>query len=216
VPARRPVKKDRVNMRNRITLVLGLLALSAIPAFAQNGNSEVSASFTGNFQSSTSGLGTTDSASNSGGFLIDYRYHFNSWSGIEVDYGRTRFTQFYCPTGGTISSQTQANLNQITLGYLVTFGNRSFKGIKPYVDAGTGALIFSPIFNGATSPGAFTQDRATFFAGGGTEWFATHHIGVRAGLRVLVYKAPDFTVSGQLTNAVTSQLEPYAGVTFRF
>lgn len=196
-------------------MVLGLVALFSLPAFAQNANSEVSASFTGNFQSQASGLGTTDNATNSGGFLIDYRYHFNSWSALEVDYGRTRFTQYYSPTGGSIDSQTQANLNQITFSYVVTFGEHNFKGIKPYVDLGTGALIFSPV-SGGTTAGSLTQDRATFVAGGGAAWFASKHIGVRAGARVLVYKAPDFTIVNQITNAVTAQVEPYAGITFRF
>jgi len=202
-------------MRYKITIVLGLLALISIPAAAQNGNSEVSASFTGNFQSQASGLGTTDNASNSGGFLLDYRYHFNSWSAIEADYGRTRYTQYYEPTGGSTTAQTQANLNQLTLGYVFTFGGFNFKGIKPFLDAGTGALIFSPVAAGTTTSG-FTQDRATFFAGGGAEWFATHHIGVRAGVRAMIYKAPDFVAAGQITNATTSQLEPYVGVTIRF
>jgi hypothetical protein len=202
-------------MRNKITVTLGLLFLFSLPALAQTGNSEVSANFTGNFQAQASGLGTTDSSSNSGGFLVNYRYHFNTWSALEVDYGRTRYTQFYFPTGGSITSQTQANLNQVTFSYVVTFGERNFKGIKPYVDVGTGALIFSPVSAGTTA-GSLTQDRATFVAGGGAEWFASKHIGIRAGARVLVYKAPDFTIPAQVTNAVTAQLEPYAGVTFRF
>lgn len=63
---------------------------------------------------------------------------------------------------------------------------------------------------------SLTQDRVTFVAGGGAEWFATKHIGVRAGARALVYKAPEFTIPSQVTNAVTAQIEPYAGVTFRF
>lgn len=202
-------------MRFKIIMGLGLLAVLSIPAAAQNGNSEVSASFTGNFQTQTTGLGTTDNASDSGGFLIDYRYHFNSWSAIEAGYGRTTYTQYYEPAGGSISFQTQAAVNQFTMGYVFTFGGFSFKKIKPYLDAGTGGLIFSPIASGTTSNG-FTQDRATFFAGGGVEWLAAHQFGLRAGARAMIYKAPDFVVTGQITNAVTAQFEPYVGIVFHF
>jgi outer membrane immunogenic protein len=185
----------------------------ALPALAQdNGRSEVSVDFTGNFQKQASGLGITDSPTYSGGFLANYRYHFNDWSAIEVNYDYTRFSQYYYPAGGSI---TQANVQEFTLAYVNTLGTKPTARFRPFVEAGTGGLIFSPVAAGSTVSG-LTDDRAAFLYGAGVDWRATPRISVRLGYRGLIYKAPDFAVSSQLTNAVTNMSEPYVGVAFHF
>src|SRR5580698_2645543 len=143
-------------MRNKISLLLAVLAMisvSSIPVFAQ-GNSEVSANFTGNFQNTVTGLGVTDTPSDSGGLLINYRYHFNRWSAIEANYSSTRFSQTY-------SSGTRS------LAYQFTFGISQEKRIHPFLEAGTGALFFSaPITPGSTTSG-LSQTRPALIYGGG-------------------------------------------------
>jgi outer membrane immunogenic protein len=202
-------------MRIKSTLLVCAVALLtfALPALAQDGaRSEVSADFTGNFQKDASGLGVTDSPTYSGGVLANYRYYFNGWSAIEFNYSYTRFTQNYFPSGGSI---TQAKAQEFTLAYVNTLGTRPSTRIRPFVEAGTGGLIFSPVPAGSTVDG-LTQDRAVFLFGAGAEWRATPRISLRVGYRGLVYKAPDFAVSTQVTNATTLMSEPYVGVAFRF
>ncbi len=80
-------------MRIKIGLLVAALALLSLPALAQNGNSEVSANFTGNFQKQANGFGVIDTATDSGGFVVNYRYHFNRWSAVEANYGNTLFSQ---------------------------------------------------------------------------------------------------------------------------
>jgi hypothetical protein len=75
----------------KVSLLVAALALLSLPALAQESNSEVSANVTGNFQGQPSGLGVTDTPSYSAGLLVNYRYHFNHWSAVEVNYGYTRF-----------------------------------------------------------------------------------------------------------------------------
>jgi hypothetical protein len=41
-------------------------------------------------------------------------------------------------------------------------------------------------------------------------------LAVQLGYRGLIYKAPDFTVPSQLTNATSHMAEPYVGLTYRF
>ncbi len=125
-------------MQIKLSLLVAALMLLSLPALAQQSNSEVSVNFTGNFQTQTSGFGLTDSASSAGGFLVNYRYHFNRWSAVEVNYGHTRFSQFY--SSGNV---TQANVNEATFAYQFTFGISGQARFHPFVEAGTGALFFS-------------------------------------------------------------------------
>jgi opacity protein-like surface antigen len=197
-------------MRIKIGLVLAALVLFSLPALAQQGNSEVSANFTGNFQKSSSGFGVSDGPSYSGGFLVNYRYHFNRWSAVAVNYSHTRFSQFY--NNGTA---TQANVNEATFAYLFTFGVPQEARFHPFVEAGTGALFFSPIAAG-TNSGSSSQDRATFLYGGGVTYKLAHKLSLQVGYRGLVYRTPDFTIPTQFTNAPTHMAEPYVGLTYRF
>src|SRR5580700_1039047 len=94
-------------MRLKLLGVAIVAALFVFPALAQGtnqntneethqGNSyEVSLNFTGNFQKQADGLGVIDNSSYSGGFLGDFRYHFNESSALEVNYGATSFSQYY-------------------------------------------------------------------------------------------------------------------------
>ncbi len=198
-------------MKTKVGLILAALALIAAPIFAQGGNSEVSANFTGNFQNQASGLGVTDSASYSGGFLANYRYHFNRWSALEANYGYTRFSQSY-----SSGSVTQANVHETTLAYQFTFGVASDARIRPFVEAGTGALFFTGPISGGSTAGGLGQARPVFLYGGGVDYKLKGPFSAQLGYRGLVYKAPDFTVPTQLTNARAHMAEPYVGLTFRF
>jgi opacity protein-like surface antigen len=197
-------------MRIKFSLLVAALTMLSLPALAQSGNSEVSANFTGNYQSQESGLGVTDTPTNSGGFLVNYRYHFNDWSAVEVNYGYTRFSQFY--TTGTF---TQASAQEATFAYLFTFGIPREARFHPFVEAGTGALFFSPVTAGS-SGGAASQNRAAFLYGAGATYKVMHNLSLQVGYRGLVYTSPDFALVSQVTNARTQMAEPYAGITFRF
>jgi opacity protein-like surface antigen len=198
-------------MRIKVSLIVAALALISLPMFAQQGNSEVSANFTGSFQNQVSGLGVTDTPSYSGGLLVNYRYHFNRWSAIEANYQHAQFSQFY--SSGTT---TQASLNEASLAYQFTFGVAREARFHPFLEAGTGAVFFgSPIAPGSTS-GGLAQNRPAFLYGGGVTYRVKGPLAVQVGYRGLFYKAADFTVGNQVTNATAHLAEPYAGLTFRF
>jgi opacity protein-like surface antigen len=197
-------------MRIKIGLLLAALALLSLPALAQNGNSEVSANFTGNFQKQANGFGVIDTATDSGGFVVNYRYHFNRWSAVEANYGNTLFSQVY--NSGTV---TQARVQEATLAYLFTFGVDRDARFHPFLEAGTGALFFSPTVLGSTGP-AVNQNRPALLYGGGVAYRLSNHFSVQGGYRGLVYTAADFSVPTQVTNAKTNMAEPYVGVSFRF
>lgn len=197
-------------MRIKASLFLMALALFSLPALAEDGNSEVSANFTGNFQRQAFGLGLTDTPTYSGGFLVNYRYHFNRWSAVEVNYGYSRFSQLY-----NSLYFTQAKTQEATFAYQFTFGIPSEKRLHPFVEAGAGALFFSPELAGSSGV-AFNQNRATLLYGAGATYKLRGNLNLQVGYRGLVYTAPDFAVPPQVTNARTHMAEPYVGLTFRF
>ena len=197
-------------MRIKISLLLAALALLSLPALAQNGNSEVSANFTGNFQKQANGFGVIDTATDSGGFVVNYRYHFNRWSAVEANYGNTLFSQVY--NSGTV---TQARVQEATFAYMFTFGVDRDARFHPFLEAGTGALFFSPTVLGSTGP-AVSQNRPALLYGGGVAYRLSNHFSVQGGYRGLVYTAADFSVPTQVSNAKTNMAEPYVGVSFRF
>ena len=198
-------------MRIKVSLLIAALALLSLPALAQGGNSEVSVNFTGNFQKQASGFGLTDAPSDSGGVLVNYRYHFNRWSAVEANYGHTQFSQIY--SSGNV---TQSTVNEATFAYQFTFGISNDARLHPFLEAGTGALFFSAPILAGSNAGGFSQNRPVLLYGGGVTYRLIGHLSAQAGYRGLVYKAPDFAVTSQFTNATTQMAEPYAGLTFRF
>jgi opacity protein-like surface antigen len=197
-------------MRIKMGVFLAALALLSLPALAQNGNSEVSANFTGNFQKQANGMGVLDTATDSGGFVVNYRYHFNKWSAVEANYGNTLFSQAY--NSATVA---RARVQEATFAYVFTFGFDREARCHPFLEAGTGALFFSPSIAGTTGP-SVNQNRPVLLYGGGVAYKLTHRFSVQAGYRGLIYTAADFAVNTQVTNAKTNMAEPYAGVSFHF
>jgi len=197
-------------MRIKAILFLMALTLFSLPALAQDGNSEVSANFTGNFQRQASGEGLTDTPTYTGGILANYRYHFNRYSAIEVNYGYSRFSQLY-----NTQFYTLARTQELSLAYQFTFGVPKKARFHPFAEAGVGALFFSPLLSGSSGV-AFTQNRAALLYGAGASYRLWRNVSAQVGFRGLVYTAPDFGVPNEITNARTMMAEPYAGFTFRF
>src|SRR5438874_13046398 len=69
------------------------------------GHSEIGLQATGTFPRDAAGNGIQQHGTNAAGFLASYRYHFNSWHAIEVNYGYTRDSQNYSALGGTAAIQ---------------------------------------------------------------------------------------------------------------
>jgi len=206
-------------MRIKWILPVVLVVLFGMQAWGQNYRSDAAVQGFGAFQKPDAiGLGVEDKATYSGGFLASYRYHFNHFSALEVNYGYSRFAQRYTTASG--NAAIQANVNEASLAYVLTPHSFADGKLKPFALAGVGALIFDPTNNtGGSVAGSFVQDRSAFLYGGGVDYFPLSghdRFGLRLGYRGLVYKAPSFDVPGLNTEAITNLAEPYAGIVFRF
>jgi opacity protein-like surface antigen len=196
----------------RTVAIVGVLALVSLTAVAQETRSEISLQGTGFFTKDADGNGIGQHATDTGGFLIGYRYSINRWLAAEANYGYDRNTQFYF--GGT-SARIQSDIHQITGSAVVKLP--SFARLQPYALAGVGALVFDPTGNSGGSFGDATLDtKAAFVYGVGAQYALTRHFSLRAEYRGLVYKAPSFNLAGLNTDSWTQIAQPSAGIVFRF
>jgi opacity protein-like surface antigen len=188
------------------------LVLFATSAMAQVENpSQITIQGTGSFTKDSNADFASHSATNSGGFLVGYSYQFNSWAGVEGNYGYTRNTQNYLAFSG--NSAVRADMHEVTGSFVFHIPAR-IRNVRPYFLAGGGALVFDPVDN--FQPGIERQTRGTFVYGGGVNFDITHNFGMRAEYRGLVYKAPDFNVSTLNLDKFTHLAQPSVGFYYRF
>jgi len=196
--------------KNLVKITLGMAAM-ALPAFSQSedpGRNEVSVQALGSFVESTTSDGARNSATNSGGVLVNYRRFFNIHNGIEVNYGYALNTQsFLSPSG---ESGVKTNSHEVSGAYVFRLPLKRF---TPFVLAGAGALIFDPKdFQGANS-----QTRAAFVYGGGADFNFSRHLFMRAEYRGFVYDSPTYNLTSLAgTDRITHRAEPSIGFGYRF
>ena len=160
----------------RAAMIIGVLAVVSITAVAQENRSEISVQGTGFFTKDSDGNGIRQQATDTGGFLVGYRYKLNRWVAAEANYGYDRNTQIYF--GGT-GAHVESNIHQITGSAVVKLP--SFARLQPYALAGGGALVFDPTGNaGGNFAGATTETRGAFVYGAGADYAFTRHISLRA------------------------------------
>ena len=203
--------------RKMVILAAFSVLLLTSAAFAQEGpawpHGEVSVQGTGFFTKDSLSNGNTQHSTDTGGFLVGYRYHFNRWNAAEANYGYARNSQENLTSSGPFN--IQANVHQATGALVVTLPNA--KRIYPYVLAGGGALIFDPTGNaGQSVSGALWQAKAAFVYGGGVDFAVAKHVAIRAEYRGFVYDRPDFGVASLPLNVIAHTAQPSAGFVFRF
>jgi opacity protein-like surface antigen len=207
-------KGRKKNMIRKVVVaaILGIL-VTASGAMAQEGRwQEIGVQGTGFFTKDSSGNGINQHATDTGGFLVSYRYHFNRWLAADASYGFAPQQDFSSsgPTG------VQANVHQATGALVITAPRRVFK-LHPYVLAGAGALVFDPTGNlGGFVSGAQSQTKAAFVYGGGADYDLSKHFTLRAEYRGFVYERPDFGLDALHSGATAHTAQPSAGIVFRF
>jgi opacity protein-like surface antigen len=199
--------------RTAIILASSVLVL-ALGATAQESRSEISVQGTGFFTQDTNGQGVSRTTTNTGGFLVGYRYHFNRWLSGEANYGFDRDTQKYFSAGGL--SRIQSDVHAATADAVINLPFRIAR-MNPYVLGGGGSLVFHPTGNGGGFlSGADTQAKGAFLYGGGVNYAVTRHLSLLAEYRGYVYKDADFGVRALNTDSWTHTAQPSAGIAFRF
>src|SRR5580765_579802 len=193
-------------------------ALLMTSAMAQDLKSEISVQGTANLPRNNDNLDIPHHATESGGFMLGYRYHLNPWFAVQGDYGYTRDTQkYFDPFLGETDIQT--NIHQLTGEAVITAPSQS--RVRPYGLAGIGVLFFRPTdslnnsFVGVGN-GTGNQTKAAFVYGGGVDFDLSRYVALRVEYRGFLYKIPDFQIPGLATDNFTHLAQPSVGLVWRF
>jgi opacity protein-like surface antigen len=201
-------------MRRTALILAGFVILATLGVTAQESRSEISLQGTGFFTKDSNGQGISRTTTDTGGFLVGYRYHVNRWLSAEANYGWDRNSQKYFSTGGF--SRIQSDVHTATADAVISLPFRISK-FSPYVLGGGGSLVFHPTANaGGFLPGADTQAKGTLVYGAGASYILTKHLALRAEYRGYVYKDADFGLKSLNTDSWTHTAQPSAGIAFRF
>src|SRR5258708_18666697 len=172
--------------------LLGAFLLLASSARAQEGflRHEVGVQGTGFFTKDSRQNGTLQHSTDTGGFIVNYRFHFNGWLGAEASYGYDRNTQQNFTPSGNFG--IESNVHQAT-GALVVNLPVYVARMRPYVLAGAGALVFDPTGKaGEFVSGGQRQTRPAFVYGGGVDYRLLPHLRLRLEYPGVVVQRPDF------------------------
>ena len=208
-------------MRSKFVLsAVAFIFLLTAAGVAQDYRAEVSVQGTVDLPKNSTNIDIPHDATKSGGFLLGFRYHLNSWFAVEGDYGYTRNTQkYFDPIFG--ETDIQANVHQLTGEAVITAPTRS--RVRPYALAGIGGLFFRPtnalsnFFQaGVGNNTGNNQTKPAFVYGGGVDFDMTHSLAFRAEYRGYVYKIPDFQLPGLASDNFTHLAAPSVGFVWRF
>lgn len=203
-------------MRNWIAAAVAAVVLAvASTAVAQERDwHEISVQTGGVFSTDSTSGDTQQRTTESGGFLVNYRLHFNRWLAAEANYGYNRNSHHHITLAGPFG--VQANAHQTT-GALVLTIPTNFSRIEPYVLGGGGAVTFDPRGSDVGTIGAADrQTRPAFVYGGGANFNVVPRLALRVEYRGLVYNRPDFGLSMLDTGKRAHTAQPSVGFSFRF
>lgn len=154
----------------------------------------------------------TQRPSNTLGALVTLRYTKAPLLGAEFNYSYARYNESY----SAILSGVQANVSEITLGYVAHGPELLGLGIKPFGAIGAGVTTFTPTTFGGQ--GLREQARATYYYAVGAEAPVLYEgrVGLRAQVRQAFFLAPDFGQNYLTIKQRTSSFEPAVGIYLHF
>jgi len=198
----------------KIAIFTLLLAFGVVAGRAQESRQDISISGTGMIEPFVASSTTVEvSANRAFGGLVSYRYMLTPSSALEVNYGYSYQNQFHFktnPNNYTVLAHTQ----EISGAFVQSFNYRKF---NPFVEAGPGALIFSPMLNSQTTVlDTKRQTQVGFLYGAGVAYEVSPSFDIRAEYRGFITKVPNFGLSEFNTNRWYNIYVPTIGVAYHF
>jgi opacity protein-like surface antigen len=196
-------------------LLLGALMLSAVAGYAQESRQDASISGSAAFAPQVTGNSVQKNSSMTIGLVASYRYMLTPRSALEVNYGYQQNTQYYQVFGkknGGIHTLQQ----EISAAYVF---NLNFKRFNPFLEAGPGAMIFSPLKDAGTSDLDARQNTAIgALIGGGVAYELSPSFDIRAQYRGFLVKTPNFSLPGAVFNTNRYEIlsTPSIGIAYHF
>jgi len=196
-------------------LLLGALMLSAAAGYAQESRQDVSISGTAAFAPQITGNSVQKNTSMTIGGLASYRYMLTPRSALEVNYGYQQNTQYY-QVFGRANGGIHVLQQEISGAYVF---NLNFKNFNPFVEAGPGAMIFSPLKDaGTTNLDAKRNTSIGALFGAGVAYELSPSWDIRAEYRGFFVKTPNFSLPSNIFNTNRYEIisTPSIGVAYHF
>jgi outer membrane immunogenic protein len=199
----------------KMMLLGALLAGVATVGHAQESRQDASVSAYGLFGPEVHGLGTKVVTDPWLGFLGSYRYDLTPRSQLELNYSFTQTSLEFTPPGRN-PAYVHTRQQEISGAYVYT---RSYHHYNPFLEAGVGGMIFTPIHDYETSA-LDTRQNTNIGAlfGGGLAYEISPSFDIRVEYRGFVVKTPDFgkEADGYKTNRYELLSLPSLGVAYHF
>jgi len=196
------------------TILLGALMLLASAGYAQESRQDASVSAIGVFTPEVNGNAVKMSTTVTVGFLGSYRYMLTPRSALELNYSFAQYTTRYS-TSFLPNVRIHTRQQEVTGAYVYNF--RNYRNFNPFLEAGVGGLIFTPIRDfGTTNLDTKQNTNIGALFGGGVAYELSPSWDVRVEYRGFVVKAPDFGLSNFKTNRWEVISLPAIGMAYHF
>ncbi len=196
------------------TIVLGaMLLFAAASGYAQESRQDVSLSAYGLIAPTVHGNAVQFNGTESLGALVSYRYMLTPRSALELNYSFTQNVQKY-NTSFAPDVRIHSRQQEITGAYIYSL---NFKNFNPFLEAGIGGMIFSPIQDYRTNFHDSVQNtNVGALVGGGLAYEISPSFDIRAEYRAFGLKAPDFGFTNFKTGRIEVISMPAIGVAYHF
>ena len=206
-----------ISARMKKMMLLGALLVGAVAVgHAQESRQDVSASFIGVVAPDVYGLGVYPMhTTNTGGFLGSYRYMLTPRSALELNYSWAQNSLKYNSAsiafnGGEVHTRQQ----EMTGAYVYS---RTYRAWNPFLEAGVGGMIFTPILDNGTKQLDTKQNtNIGGLFGGGVAYELSPSFDIRVEYRGFLMKAPDFGNTAFKTNRYYVLMTPSLGIAYHF
>jgi outer membrane immunogenic protein len=197
-------------------LLLLLLPFVAVAGFAQESRQDISVSGSALIPPFIAGQGVQAHANVGYGVLFGYRYLLTPHSGLELNYQYAQDVQHFLTATNNVRIHNR--MQEISGAYVYNF---TFKNFNPFLEAGIGGYIFSPIDDSKTTLNNLSgTTRIGALYGGGIAYEISPSFDIRVEYRGLVMKTPNFGQSGSSLNLNTNRYyniyDPVIGVAYHF
>jgi opacity protein-like surface antigen len=194
-------------------MLLGALLLGvAAVGYAQESRQDASLSATEVFAPDVNGLGVPMHTTKVTGALASYRYMLTPRSALELNYSWAQNSIIY--NSFSFPGRAHERQQEISGAYVYS---RTYGNFSPFVEAGIGGMIFTPILDNGTSSQRVNQNtNVGGLFGGGVAYEISPSFDIRAEYRGFVLKAPDFTVGNWTTNRYYVLSTPSIGIAYHF
>ncbi len=198
--------------KSQFVFLLSLLL--AVPAFAQESRQDISISGSMLNAPFASGNGVKIHATPGYGPLVSYRFDLSPHSALELNYQYSQNVQHFSFNAGEYHIHDR--FQEFSAGYVYTF---NFRNWNPFVEAGPGGFMFSPIDDSKTN--TFNVSRNTnvgLMYGAGFAYEISPSFDIRAEYRGLLMKTPTFSYPGDAfrTNVYYNIYDPVVGIAYHF